>query len=160
MKNIRATDIYGKEYSIEVKNLSLSIHVYGIAVKDSRILVLPGYDGFGFPGGTLELGETHRETLRREFLEETGLEIEIDQLLGVYDSFFRDEEYDISDQSLLIFCSVKIESGEISDAGFDAAEKKFAKKAVWKTLEELHEMRLAMNIDLKNELLGFVEKLI
>ncbi|MDM5156216.1 NUDIX hydrolase [Bacillus sp. DX1.1] len=40
------------------------------------------YD-WGVPGGAMELGETTKETARRELLEETGLEAETLQFLGV-----------------------------------------------------------------------------
>ncbi len=38
------------------------------------------------PGGTVELGESVLDALRREVLEETGLEVEVDRLIGVYSS--------------------------------------------------------------------------
>ncbi|GAB2025188.1 NUDIX hydrolase [Lactovum odontotermitis] len=159
MKKITATDVYGKEYTISVDNLSQSVHVYGIAKNDEKVLILPQYDGYNFPGGTREAGETHHETLKREFFEETGLTVENGQLLAIYDSFYHDPDYDISEQSLLIFYTVEITGGEISDQGFDEAEKKFAKKAQWKTLAELRQMRLTMNVDIADELLTIAEDL-
>ena len=41
-------------------------------------------DWWNLPGGGLELGETVDEALRREVFEETGLEVEIERLVGVY----------------------------------------------------------------------------
>jgi 8-oxo-dGTP diphosphatase len=41
------------------------------------------------PGGVLELGETIEDGLRREAREETGLEVEPDQLTGVYKNMKR-----------------------------------------------------------------------
>ncbi len=41
-------------------------------------------DWWNLPGGGTELGETVDEALRREVREETGLEVEIEQLTGVY----------------------------------------------------------------------------
>lgn len=38
------------------------------------------------PGGAVELGESVLDALRREVLEETGLEVEVDRLIGVYSS--------------------------------------------------------------------------
>ncbi len=38
------------------------------------------------PGGAVELGESVLGALRREVLEETGLEVEVDRLIGVYSS--------------------------------------------------------------------------
>src|SRR5450432_1781210 len=41
-------------------------------------------DWWNLPGGGMEAGETVDEALHREVLEETGLEVEIEQLVGVY----------------------------------------------------------------------------
>lgn len=41
-------------------------------------------DWWNLPGGGMELGETLEMTVRREVLEETGLQVEIDRLVGVY----------------------------------------------------------------------------
>lgn len=41
---------------------------------------------WALPGGAQDLGETPEECARREFREETGLEIKITRLLGVFSS--------------------------------------------------------------------------
>ena len=41
-------------------------------------------DWWNLPGGGLELGETVEEGVCREVREETGLEVEVDHLVGVY----------------------------------------------------------------------------
>ena len=41
-------------------------------------------DWWNLPGGGMEQGETVDEALRREVREETGLEVEVEQLVGVY----------------------------------------------------------------------------
>ncbi len=41
-------------------------------------------DWWNLPGGGMEAGETVDEALRREVHEETGLEVEVEQLVGVY----------------------------------------------------------------------------
>ncbi len=45
-------------------------------------------NAWGLPGGALELGESAEEALHREIKEETGLEITIEKLLGVYTKYF------------------------------------------------------------------------
>ena len=41
-------------------------------------------DWWNLPGGGMELDETVEEAVKREVLEETGLKVEIEQLVGVY----------------------------------------------------------------------------
>lgn len=45
-----------------------------------------GHKEWGFPGGHIHLGEKIQDAVKREVKEETGYDIEIDQLLGVYDN--------------------------------------------------------------------------
>lgn len=49
-----------------------------------RRAIEPGYGLWVFPGGYVDRGEPVPEAARREALEECGLEIRIDTLLGVY----------------------------------------------------------------------------
>jgi ADP-ribose pyrophosphatase YjhB (NUDIX family) len=44
----------------------------------------PGYDMWAQPGGFLEIDETVRDAAIRETLEETGLEVEPETMLGLY----------------------------------------------------------------------------
>lgn len=43
---------------------------------------------WGIPGGLMEYGETLEQTAVREAKEETGLDIAVDALVGVYSGFF------------------------------------------------------------------------
>jgi 8-oxo-dGTP diphosphatase len=46
--------------------------------------------GFALPGGFVDLGERVEDAARREAVEETGLEVELKSLLGVYSDPARD----------------------------------------------------------------------
>ena len=61
---------------------------------DRVVLVKRGHEPlqgeWSIPGGVLEVGETLRQAVVREALEETGLAVEPSDLLGVYDRILRD----------------------------------------------------------------------
>lgn len=64
-----------------------SVSVAGVVVRDDgRILVIQRRDNGHWepPGGVLELAETFDEGVRREVAEETGVQVEVEQLTGVY----------------------------------------------------------------------------
>jgi 8-oxo-dGTP diphosphatase len=44
------------------------------------------------PGGMVELGEKLHQAVRREVLEETGLQVEPGEVLDVFDSIFQDQQ--------------------------------------------------------------------
>lgn len=69
----------------------------GAVVHDAgRILLVrrkkePSRGLWTFPGGAVELGEPIELAVRREVLEETGVEIEVERVLVVLDRIERDE---------------------------------------------------------------------
>ena len=64
-----------------------SVSVAGVVIdEDGRVLVIERRDNghWESPGGILELGETFEEGVRREVLEETGVQVSVGALTGVY----------------------------------------------------------------------------
>ena len=71
------------------------IGIGAIIIEDGRVLLVkrghaPLSGEWSIPGGVLELGETLREGVVREALEETGLTVKALELLGVFDRIVRD----------------------------------------------------------------------
>lgn len=64
--------------------------VAAVMVQDGKLLLIkrgvePSRGKWSVPGGRVEFGETLIEAVKREVREETGLEIEVGPLAGVYD---------------------------------------------------------------------------
>ncbi len=71
------------------------IGVGAVIIRGDRVLLVrratePLQGEWSVPGGVLELGEKLCEGIRREVLEETGLQVEPGEVLDVFDSIFRD----------------------------------------------------------------------
>ena len=83
----------------------------------------PMKDGWEFPGGKMESGETPEEALKREIWEELETRIEVEQLFETID-------YDYPDFHLTMHCYIcKVESGKLTLKEHEAAR--------WLTKEQL-----------------------
>lgn len=62
------------------------IGVYAVILHEGRVLLAlrDNIDWWNLPGGGMESGETVDEAVRREVYEETGLEVAVERLVGVY----------------------------------------------------------------------------
>lgn len=62
------------------------IGVYALIFDDGRVLLAHRRDinWWNLPGGGMEIGETVEEAICREVREETGLEVQVERLAGVY----------------------------------------------------------------------------
>ena len=69
------------------------VGVYAVIFNEEGVLLAHrrDIDWWNLPGGGMEAGETVDEALCREVREETGLEVEIDQLVGVYSKPLKQE---------------------------------------------------------------------
>jgi|SRR6478735_186178 len=91
----------------------LTVRVYGILFDDNkRILVSDEFirgDYFTkFPGGGLEIGEGTRDCVKREFREETGLDVTVGDHIYTTD-YFQPSAFNANDQIISIYYYVHAE---------------------------------------------------
>ena len=105
----------------EKGNFHRPFGVYGINIDSDRLLVIhknrgPYANRFDLPGGSLEPGESLTSAMKREYLEETGLEIEIVDQIGTTDFMFpcKWREY-THIHHIAVFYAVRKVGGEISE---------------------------------------------
>lgn len=116
------------------------VGVGAVVVQDDRVLLIrrgqaPLLGEWSLPGGVLECGETLREAVVREAREETGLEVETGEMLGVYERVIRSEDGRVRYHYVLIDFLCRPGAGD-PQAGTDAADVR------WFSRHELPSLKL------------------
>ena len=128
-----------------------NVRVYGILINEKKqVLVADEFirDKYytKFPGGGLEFGEGTRDCLKREFMEELNLKIEVSDHLYTTD-FFQESAFRPGDQIISIYYLVRpLEPIKVrlSNIEFDFDEDQLLR------YKELHEIETFRFIDWKN----------
>jgi len=128
-----------------------NIRVYGILINEERqVLVADEFirDKYytKFPGGGLEFGEGTRDCLKREFMEELNLKVEVTNHLYTTD-FFQESAFRPGDQIISIYYLVKpLEpiTTRLSSIEFDFDEAQLLR------YKDLHEIETFRFIDWEN----------
>ena len=121
------------------------IGVGAVIVEGGRALLVrrdsePLRGEWSVPGGMLELGEKLRDGVRREALEETGMEVEPGEVLDVFDSIFPDALGQTQYHYVLIDYLCRPVSG-VARAGSDVSDVR------WVSAEALPAMGLRESIE-------------
>ena len=101
---------------------------------------------WGFPGGAMELGESISETAKREIKEETGLDIKLERLIGIYSDYSDEYPNGDSAQPIVIFFLGKVISGKLSVDDNETLELKYFGK------DEMPQLVNKQHIDMFNDL--------
>jgi len=120
----------------------------GVLIKeDGRYLLVkraaePDAGLWSIPGGLIEVGEKAADAAAREALEETGLSVEIMNMLDVVDKIVRDDDGNVRYHFIIIDFHARPLSGEMRpmDDALDAAwaaSEDFTKYELTPTLVEL-----------------------
>lgn len=150
-KKIICRDVNGKECEVDISKLQFRPSVYGLLIEDDKILLTRQWDGYDFPGGGIDIDETIEEALKREFFEETGLEVEPIMPVHSETDFFNPDYADKYKgqfwNCLMIYYLVKKVGGTLTTENFSEEEKDYADMPEWINLNNIKDKKFFNSVD-------------
>jgi 8-oxo-dGTP diphosphatase len=103
--------------------------VGGIVFQGDRVLLVkrgkePGRGKWSIPGGAVDIGETFKRAVKREIEEETGLQVEVLDLVAVFERILPDPQGKILYHYVVLDYWCRVREGLLKAAS-DAAEVGF-----------------------------------
>ncbi len=100
-----------KHIRLNAGRARFQVRVAGLGFREGHVLVHRAvHESFWtFPGGRAEIGETSEETLRREMMEELGVDVVVGRLLWSVENFFHYEQLDWHELGLYYLMDIPAE---------------------------------------------------
>jgi 8-oxo-dGTP diphosphatase len=151
MKIIKCRDVRGKESEVSIDKFKFRPSVYGVLIEDEKILLSRQWDGYDFPGGGIELDETIEEALRREFIEETGIEVvpiipihcETDFFNPDYTDKYKGQYWN----AVMMYYLVEKLGGKLTKDNLCDTEQEYADMPEWIRLDDIYEKKFFNSVD-------------
>lgn len=94
------------------------VGVGAIIIHNGKMLIVkrgsdPGKGKWSVPGGLVELGETVKEAVEREVLEECNLKVEASHLIDIVDNIIRDKNGRIKYHFIILDFFAKLRGGKL-----------------------------------------------
>lgn len=122
-------DSYIKKVRKNVGHDELILNYAGCIIFDdrNRLLLQKRFDceKWGFLGGMVEFGESVEETAIREVKEESGLDVKVISLYGVYSKYYAEYTNGDKVQPIVHLFKAEIIGGELIDRNDETLELKF-----------------------------------
>jgi ADP-ribose pyrophosphatase YjhB (NUDIX family) len=132
---------------------SFTIRVYGLLIRNGRILLV--HEKIGnfaftkFPGGGMQFGEGTIDCLKREFIEETGLNVKSAKHFYTTD-FFQQSAFNKEQQIISVYYTVEVD-GDIKLPSHEhiitTGDQQETLRFEWVELNKLSEALLTFPID-------------
>ena len=105
VETISCKNNFGEIVDVPIQKFIFRPSAYGFIVRDEQVLVMRNKSNgkIWFPGGGIEMNECLEEGLKREIKEETGLEVEVEELMLAKENFFYYQPLDEAYHAFLFF---------------------------------------------------------
>jgi 8-oxo-dGTP pyrophosphatase MutT (NUDIX family) len=132
--------------------LPFNIRVYGLLVNDlGQVLVSDecrnGYSFTKFPGGGLEFGEGFKEALKREFIEELNISVDVGDLF-YFNDFFQESAFNPKHQIHSFYYKVSAKEWEFIETNkHNVPLREEGEKHRWIAIDQLEINHFTFPID-------------
>lgn len=127
----------------------------GIVINDKNeiLLVKNPRKGWEYPGGIVEIGETVPQGLIREIKEESGIDVEIINIVGIYSNTKKKKGYNGVEEiptivNIDFVCKYK--SGELTTSNESSDVRWFSKEEALKLVHSKQQYRFRKALDYKS----------
>ena len=151
MPTVECISIKGGKVTVPIEKLVFRPSVYGVVIHDGKILMIRNKSNgkLFFPGGGVNLSETLPDALKREVLEETGIEIEVDRFLHFKEQFFYWDPGDEAYHMFNFFYNCRPNTFKLLED--DKVDDEEAEKPRWIDVDKIR--HAAENLEVVNEIL-------
>lgn len=145
---IACNTINGDPVMVEENQIVNRSAVYAIIVNEEKnVLLVKQWDGYDFPGGGVEPGESLNDALSREVLEETGYQILLKSLLKSHESYFYHPVKEQAYHTWSYYYTALVIGGTLNNKKLDKSELEYAGDAVWISCEEIDTINFHNAVD-------------
>lgn len=150
-KKVICHNLNNEKFEVDTDKLIFRPSVYGILIEENNILLSKQWDGYDFPGGGIELDETIAEALKREFIEESGIEIKPIMPIHCETDFFNPDYTDKYKgqywNAVMMYYLVKKVGGKLTKDNLCDTEKEYADMPEWVCLGDIYEKKFFNSVD-------------
>ncbi|MFA6424269.1 MAG: NUDIX domain-containing protein [Candidatus Magasanikbacteria bacterium] len=155
---VECKDINGNKFNVPENELTFRPSVYGVVLKDKKILLSKQWGGYDLPGGGIGVGEKIEDALKREVFEETGIKVKVERLITCKDSFFRmPAPRNNYVHAILIYFECKVVGGKLSKKNLTMFEQEFADAPEWVDLKNINKIKFCSTTT-NPKILGLTEE--
>jgi len=141
-----------KDWIFRIENETCNFRAAGILIRNGKLLVQKDIktNVFALPGGHVKISESSKDSLVREFVEETGVNINCDKLLFVEESFWKSNDRRYNTIAFYYLISL-VNSDELPDnSKTNKLKDNDSVELLWISLDKIEELDIYPRFIKKN----------